>query len=90
MAQDFYKAFGHDQFGTVGNDTTVNQIDMIGIDMTAIQALEKRTVDLRHENESLKAYVDELQKKFTEQQKLLEQILNDTKKSQKTSVFIKQ
>ena len=85
MAQDFYKAFGHDQFGRIGNDTTVNPIDMIGIDMTAIQALEKRTADLRHENESLKASVDELQKKFTEQQKLLEQILNDTKKTQKIS-----
>ena len=90
MAQDFYKAFGHDQFGTVGNDTTVNPIDMMGIDMTAIQALEKRTVDLKNENESLKASVDELQKKFTEQQKLLEQILNDTKKTQKTTIFSKQ
>ena len=79
MAQDFYKAFGHDQFGTVGNDTTVNPIDMIGIDMTAIQALEKRTVELKNENERLKTSVAELQKKFTEQQKLIEQILNNTK-----------
>ena len=80
MAQDFYKAFGHDQFGTVGNDTTVNPIDMIGIDMTAIQALEKRTVDLKNENERLKTSVAELQRKFTKQQKLIEQILNDKNK----------
>ena len=79
MAQDFYKAFGHDQFGTVGNDTTVNPIDMIGIDMTAIQALEKRTADLKNENESLKVSLGELQTKFAAQQKLIEQILNDKK-----------
>ena len=79
MAQDFYKAFGHDQFGVVGNDTTVNPIDMIGIDMTAIQALEKRTADLQHENENLKVSLGELQNKFAAQQKLIEQILNKTK-----------
>ena len=90
MAQDFYKAFGHDQFGTVGNDTTVNPIDMIGIDMTAIQALEKRTADLKNENDRLKASVAELQKKFTEQQKLIDKILNDTNKANKTAAFVKQ
>ena len=90
MAQDFYKAFGHDQFGTVGNDTTVNPIDMIGIDMTAIQALEKRTADLKNENDRLKASVAELQKKFTDQQKLIDKILNDTNKANKTAAFIKQ
>jgi hypothetical protein len=43
MAQDFYAAFGKDKYGIIGSDTTVNPIDMIGIDMAAIQALEKRT-----------------------------------------------
>ena len=90
MAQDFYKAFGHDKFGTIGNDTTVNPIDMIGIDMTAIQALEKRTADLKNENERLKASVAELQKKFTDQQKIIEQILNDTNKTHKTTTYTKQ
>ncbi|MEO6405717.1 MAG: tail fiber domain-containing protein [Ferruginibacter sp.] len=60
MAQDFYKAFGHDKYGSIGNDTTVNPIDMIGIDMTAIQALEKRTSDLKKENEILKAELNKL------------------------------
>jgi FtsZ-binding cell division protein ZapB len=54
MAQDFYNAFGHDKYGTIGNDTTVNPIDMIGIDMAAIQALEKRTTDLKIEIAALK------------------------------------
>jgi hypothetical protein len=43
MAQDFYEAFGKDKYGIIGTDTTVNPIDMIGIDMAAIKALEKRT-----------------------------------------------
>ncbi|MBA2250715.1 MAG: tail fiber domain-containing protein [Chitinophagaceae bacterium] len=65
MAQDFYNAFGKDKFGTIGNDTTVNPIDMIGIDMTAIQALEKRTNELKNQNAVLNkkvAEVDELKK----------------------------
>ena len=53
MAQDFYGAFGKDAFGTIGNDTTVNPIDMIGIDMVAIQALEKRTSLLQSQNSKL-------------------------------------
>jgi len=47
MAQDFNTAFGKDKYGTIGNDTTVNPIDMIGIDMAAIQALVKRTNELK-------------------------------------------
>lgn len=72
MAQDFYNAFGHDNYGTIGNDTTVNPIDMIGIDMTAIQALEKRTADLKAENENLKLQNDKLQSRL---QKLEDKLL---------------
>jgi len=82
MAQDFYQAFGHDDYGTIGNDTTVNPIDMIGIDMTAIQALEKRTTDLKNENaglkkenERLKESFVALQAQFAQQQKLVNEIL---------------
>jgi len=63
MAQDFYNAFGKDKFGTVGNDTSVNPIDMIGIDMAAIQALEKRTQkieQLQQENAALKSQLNDI------------------------------
>jgi hypothetical protein len=60
MAQDFYKAFGNDKFGSIGNDTTVNPIDMLGIDMAAIQALEKRTALLSQEIKDLKNEMAEL------------------------------
>ena len=89
MAQDFNTAFGHDKYGVIGNDTTVNPIDMIGIDMAAIQALVKRTNELKNENEKLKNQladqnkenenlhksVAQLQTSFNEQQKLIAQSL---------------
>lgn len=53
MAQDFYAAFGKDKYGSIGNDTTINSEDLQGINMIAIQALEKRTTILKEENEKL-------------------------------------
>jgi hypothetical protein len=43
MAQDFFAAFGKDKYGTIGNDTTINSADFDGVNLIAIQALEKRT-----------------------------------------------
>lgn len=42
-AQEFYAAFGTDDVGSIGNDTTINSGDMAGIMMIAIQAIEERT-----------------------------------------------
>jgi Chaperone of endosialidase len=47
MAQDFFAAFGHDGVGQVGAETTINSGDMAGILMVAVQALEKRTAELK-------------------------------------------
>ena len=70
MAQDFYAAFGHDGFGTIGCDTLINQADFDGINFTAIQALVKRTHELRLKsaelmtmNGDLKSSNDELRLK---------------------------
>jgi hypothetical protein len=46
MAQDFYKAFGKDSLGEIGCDTLINQQDFLGVNLIAIQALEKRTKEL--------------------------------------------
>jgi len=56
MAQDFYAAFGKDQYGTIGNDTTISQADMEGVSFVAIQALVK-------ENEAMKAKINHLEQK---------------------------
>ena len=47
MAQEWFSAFGHDGIGTIGNDTTLASADVDGILCIAIQALEKRTRQLR-------------------------------------------
>ena len=47
MAQDFYAAFGHDGLGQIGSETTISSGDMAGILMIAVQALEKRTGELK-------------------------------------------
>ncbi len=43
MAQEFYSAFGYDEIGTIGCDTLLSSADFDGINLIAIQALEKRT-----------------------------------------------
>jgi Chaperone of endosialidase/Head domain of trimeric autotransporter adhesin len=53
MAQDFYKAFGKDDYGTIGCDTLINQQDFLGVNFVAIQALEKRTAELQKQLESV-------------------------------------
>ncbi|HWV29054.1 MAG TPA: tail fiber domain-containing protein [Dyadobacter sp.] len=53
MAQDFYKAFGQDAYGTIGTDTTINQADFDGVNLIAIQALVKRTEQLEKQNNDL-------------------------------------
>jgi Chaperone of endosialidase len=47
MAQEFFAAFGHDGVGQIGSETTINSGDMAGILMIAVQALEKRTAELK-------------------------------------------
>ena len=47
MAQDFFAAFGHDGVGQIGSETTINAGDMAGILMSAVQALEQRTAELK-------------------------------------------
>jgi hypothetical protein len=47
MAQDFFTAFGHDAIGQIGTETTINSGDIAGILMIAVQALEKRTAELK-------------------------------------------
>ncbi len=54
MAQDFYKAFGHDGLGEIGCDTLINQQDFLGVNLVGIQALEKRTAEQRLEILALK------------------------------------
>ncbi|GAC1422599.1 MAG: hypothetical protein NVSMB67_19610 [Flavisolibacter sp.] len=95
MAQDFYAAFGKDKYGTIGNDTLINQADFLGINFIAIQALEKRTNELKKqyskvallqkENASLKQTVAKLQSDFDRQERSIVQRIKELE-----SVVLKQ
>ncbi|MFC1785536.1 tail fiber domain-containing protein [Candidatus Neomarinimicrobiota bacterium] len=52
MAQEIFHYFGKDDYGTIGNDTTLATADMDGIMMIALQALEKRTAELKEEQDN--------------------------------------
>lgn len=60
MAQDFYEAFGRDSYGTIGNDTTVSALDLIGVAYSAIKELEKRTTDQQEVNKQALKENDQL------------------------------
>src|SRR5215831_12189999 len=61
MAQDFFAAFGHDGVGQIGSETTINSGDLAGILMIAVQALEKRTAELKHTKAQLAAMAERLE-----------------------------
>jgi hypothetical protein len=61
MAQEFYAAFGDDGIGNCGNDTTIASADFDGINMIAVQALEKRTTELKQAQSELQKMTGELE-----------------------------
>lgn len=68
VAQDFYAAFGLDG---IGNDTTINTIDIDGVNMAAIQALEKRTSQLQQENKELKAQLATMEARMAAMERMV-------------------
>lgn len=60
MAQEFFKEFGADAHGTIGTDTTINQADLDGATLVAIQELIRVTDDLEKINADLDAEVARL------------------------------
>ncbi len=82
MAQDFYTAFGKDSYGTIGNDTTVSSLDLIGVAYSAIKALEKRTAEQQAANTQLKNENLALQRKLSQFEAKLNELLAIKEKEQ--------
>jgi Chaperone of endosialidase len=61
MAQDFFVAFGHDGVGQIGSETTINSGDIAGILTIAVQALEKRTVELKQKEAQMAVLVSKVE-----------------------------
>ncbi len=66
MAQDFFKAFGQDSFGVIGSDTTINQADLDGVTLMAIQALIRETDELQKVNDALQLQLMNLRKRVSD------------------------
>ena len=69
MAQDFFKAFGKDNLGTIGCDSMINEHDFIGVNFIAIQALVARSDKLETENKILKDKLSMIEQKLGEMEK---------------------
>ena len=80
MAQDFYKAFGHDKLGDIGCDTLINQQDFLGVNLVAIKALEKRTALLQEDNAELKKQNEKLAMVIEKMQLQINQIVDSKDK----------
>jgi hypothetical protein len=68
MAQDFFAAFGHDGIGQIGSETTINSGDLAGILKISVQALEKRTAELKQKEAQmavLESKIEELKAKHS-------------------------
>ena len=76
MAQEFFNAFGNDGIGTVGNDTTIASADFDGINLIAIQALEKRSKEQEVRIKELEKQNQELVNLNSEYKTDIEQIKN--------------
>ena len=64
MAQDFFRAFGSDAYGTIGTDTTINQSDLDGVTLIAIQALARETQELQKLNDDLEKELASLRRRI--------------------------
>ncbi len=79
MAQEWFAAFGHDGVGTIGNDTTLATADVDGIICIAIQALEKRTTELKKTSAQLEktnAELARVKERNRDRDALLERLLH--------------
>lgn len=79
MAQDFHAAFGKDIYGTIGNDTTINQADFAGVSFIGIQALAKQNNTLKSTIDVLLDEIRQLKAVQMLQQKELDAIKNRKK-----------
>ena len=57
MAQDFHSLFG------LGTDTTIATLDVDGVTLAGIKALERRTADLQVENSALREQLERVMRR---------------------------
>lgn len=61
FAKDFFKAFGSDGIGVIGNDSIIDVINFASVNFIAIKALEQRTNELKINQKELQRTQQKLQ-----------------------------
>lgn len=69
-AQEFYSLFGKDGIGNISSDTAIVSQDISGLNLTAIQALVKRTDELNATIESMQARIMQMENQLAEVEEL--------------------
>jgi hypothetical protein len=88
FAQDFYSIF---KLGE--SDTTITTVDIDGISLIAIQALSKKTLELKKKSEEiemLRAHVERLEKEKRNLEKRIEHIESKIKRTDDTFTVLKE
>lgn len=75
MAQEVFAAFGKDNYGVIGTDTTVSTLNMEGLLFIFSQALEKRTQGLLGENKELKRILEKTELRLEAENQELKAII---------------
>jgi|GEM_PF-604488 len=65
MAQEWYAAFGHDDIGTIGNDTMLSSADVDGVLCIAVKALARRTRENADRLRALYSRIEDLEALLT-------------------------
>lgn len=99
MAQEIFHYFGKDKYGTIGNDTTLATADMDGIIMIALQALEKRTSELKEKTKEVSELkeivaeqgnqIEKLEAKFETVKNIIAAVKNEQEKDVRNTNIIK-
>jgi hypothetical protein len=76
MAQDFFRLFGHDDYGQIGTDTTISTHNLASVGILGLQGLHKKIEEqeneiekLREENNYYNQKIDKLTKMINEIEK---------------------
>lgn len=78
MAQDFYAAFGRDEVGAIGTETTINSGDITAVLMIGLKALDAQVQKDQRKIEAQTARIAELERQNGEIAALRQQVANVT------------
>lgn len=90
MAQDFYRLFGKDKYGTIGTDTTISNMHLTSVGILSLQGLlikyedsQKEIIELKEKNEKYEIEIKQMNEKYAELEKIVIGILEEKMRADK-------